>query len=97
MQSLKWFGPIIVGLLIAMLAVSIAILVFTIQLIESSTLLRSESTSEYIVVNTATGPVRGRKQFTLYDDKPFYSFRGIPYAKPPIGSLRFKVRKVYNL
>lgn len=25
--------------------------------------------------------------------KQFYSFQGIPYAKPPVANLRFKVRK----
>lgn len=28
----------------------------------------------------------------LPNEKPFYSFQGIPYAEPPIGPLRFAVK-----
>ncbi|KAK5647711.1 hypothetical protein RI129_002603 [Pyrocoelia pectoralis] len=35
------------------------------------------------------GKIRGKMERD-YCDKKYYSFRGIPYAKPPIGSLRFK-------
>lgn len=30
----------------------------------------------------------------LPNDKPFYAFKGIPYAQPPIGQLRFAVRLI---
>lgn len=43
-----------------------------------------------IIVGTTKGPVKGiRKTSILGTD--FYRFRGIPYAKAPIGELRFKV------
>lgn len=48
---------------------------------------------EFKIVETTSGLVRGRKFTTLFANKEFYSFRGIPYAEPPIGELRFKVSK----
>ncbi|XP_067638338.1 esterase B1-like [Eurosta solidaginis] len=47
------------------------------------------STNETAVVDTEYGQVKGLKRKTLYD-VPYYSFEGIPYAKPPVGELRFK-------
>lgn len=45
-----------------------------------------------VVVLTKSGWVRGRKRRTIDDDDiQFVSFHGIPYGKPPIGELRFKV------
>lgn len=38
------------------------------------------------------GELRG-KICKDYNGRTFYSFQGIPYAKPPVGDLRFKVSK----
>lgn len=46
---------------------------------------------QYKTVGTNSGEVRGFVDHTIWYKKPFYSFRGIPYAKPPIGERRFKV------
>lgn len=46
------------------------------------------SQSESDVINTSTGPVRGK--VIAHDDEPVYQFLGIPYAKPPVEKLRFK-------
>lgn len=43
------------------------------------------------IVKTKNGDVRGNYATTLLDQRKFLSFRGIPYAKPPIGPLRFRV------
>lgn len=42
------------------------------------------------IVETTFGVVKGK---TIYSRSgmPFYAFQGIPYAKPPVGNLRFKV------
>ena len=40
------------------------------------------------VVNTLSGPVRGKK--VTQDDHHHFEFLGIPYAEPPLGKLRFK-------
>lgn len=44
------------------------------------------------LVRTKTGPVRGERRIgTLFESaRPYYAFRGIPYADPPIGLNRFK-------
>ena len=40
------------------------------------------------VVNTHSGPVRGKK--VTKGDHHHFEFLGIPYAEPPLGKLRFK-------
>lgn len=42
-------------------------------------------------VNTKQGLLKGAMTKTLNGTK-YYEFLEIPYAKPPIGNLRFKVR-----
>lgn len=46
---------------------------------------------EYKIINTGSGAVRGNSNITLFDEKPYYAFRGIPYAEDPLEKLRFKV------
>lgn len=36
-----------------------------------------------------SGKIRGRTEISLNKNVTFYSFQQIPYAKPPIGKLRF--------
>uniref|UniRef100_A0A1A9V9U5 carboxylesterase n=1 Tax=Glossina austeni TaxID=7395 RepID=A0A1A9V9U5_GLOAU len=47
------------------------------------------TTRDYEIINTLYGRVKGVKRVTVYD-KFYYAFEGIPYAKPPIGELRFR-------
>lgn len=58
---------------------------------------RSGSFNNYKIVETTNGKIRGILNTTLLNAIPFYSFRGVPYAKPPIGDLRFKVHKYTRL
>lgn len=46
-------------------------------------------TNEYVILNVNNGPIRGVRRKTIWNDL-FYSFEKIPFAKPPIGDLRFK-------
>lgn len=63
------------------------LLLFILSLVRAD----SESSSSSIVVHTDNGDVRGNTEVTLLHYRKFYAFRGIPYAQPPIGELRFKV------
>lgn len=47
--------------------------------------------AEYKVVETKNGKVRGVRGTTLIKQVDYFSFKGIPYAKSPIGELRLKV------
>lgn len=44
------------------------------------------------VVQISKGAIRGQI-LKSRDGRDFYSFTGIPYAKPPIDDLRFKVNQ----
>lgn len=43
------------------------------------------------VVKTSYGSLKGLERVSKYDGTKYLSFQGIPYAKPPVGDLRFKV------
>lgn len=43
-----------------------------------------------VIVRIKTGKVKGYKITSSYHYE-YYNFVGIPYAKPPVGELRFKV------
>lgn len=53
--------------------------------------VNADSFDKYKVVETTNGKIRGTLNTTFLNGIPFYSFKGIPYAKPPIGVLRFRV------
>ncbi|XP_030558837.1 esterase B1-like [Drosophila novamexicana] len=48
------------------------------------------ATSHTVIVTTKFGRVRGLQRKTIYDEELYYAFEGIPYAKPPLGELRFR-------
>ena len=57
--------------------------------------LKFEANEEFLTVPTHYGKVKGFREFSS-KEKPFYSFLGIPFAKPPVDDLRFKVTLVDN-
>ncbi|XP_023292060.2 esterase B1 [Lucilia cuprina] len=47
------------------------------------------NTGATVVVNTSKGQVKGAKRMSVWGNS-YYTFEGIPFAKPPLGELRFK-------
>ncbi|ALC41152.1 alpha-Est1 [Drosophila busckii] len=48
------------------------------------------STGRTTLLDASCGNVKGVERKTIYDAESYYSFEGIPYAKPPLGELRFR-------
>lgn len=46
--------------------------------------------NEFITIDTPSGGIEGIKGIFEQTGTTLYEFRGIPYAKPPLGQLRFK-------
>jgi len=46
--------------------------------------------NECPTVNTTLGALRGLTSFSR-DGREYFEYRGIPFAKPPVGDLRFEV------
>ena len=53
--------------------------------------------SDNKIIQTQGGKVRGSKELTALENKEYYAFKGIPFAEPPIGNLRFKVYNFFFL
>ena len=56
-------------------------------------LVYSESLDPLVTI-PALGRVRGSRM-SSFNQREFLAFRGIPYAQPPVGELRFKVGLLY--
>ncbi|KAL0869743.1 hypothetical protein ABMA27_005972 [Loxostege sticticalis] len=56
-------------------------------------LIESFTCEENVEVKIKQGLVSGKLEKTFLTGKPYYSFKGIPYAEPPVGELRFKPPK----
>lgn len=56
--------------------------------------MRCENEEEELVVQVKQGLIKG-KYWKTWRNKTFVGFTSIPYAKPPIGDLRFKVDIIY--
>lgn len=39
--------------------------------------------------------IRGQTQQTLFENRTYFDFKGVPYAEAPIGDLRFKVSYIH--
>lgn len=65
---------------------------YQIYLLISSLLIKHTLCQDFIQISTNYGDVIGKiHNDSKYSDDKFYSFKGIPYAKPPVDDLLFKV------
>lgn len=46
---------------------------------------------KFTIIETNNGAIRGLQLTTLFNNRTYHSFKGVPYAKPPVGELRFQV------
>lgn len=69
-------------------AVAAVVLLFCIVIVQSEA-----QVEDYPIANTTNGLVQGRLHYTLFYRNPYYAYKGIPFGKPPVGELRFKVKQ----
>jgi len=50
-----------------------------------------------MTVTLEQGTLQGQHYKTRLSNKSYVSFLGIPYAKPPIKDLRFKVSNIFQI
>lgn len=60
------------------------------KLVYAGIILFLSSASCKVEVKITKGILNGRI-LKSRNERPYYSFTGIPYAKPPVGELRFEV------
>ncbi|KAG4072167.1 hypothetical protein HA402_015666 [Bradysia odoriphaga] len=65
-------------------------LTFLLLLLTLLTFAVTTMNCDNLLVKTDSGYVRGVMLRTLLKDTEYIAYRGIPYAKPPVGDLRFK-------
>jgi len=87
--SRRKYYVIVIGTIVVILAVVIFLIVF---LSKRSTKDATKDNIYSLPVSTNCGPVIGIK-VKASNNKEVYTFKGIPYAEPPIGSLRWKAPK----
>lgn len=66
-------------------------LLFAIQLVDANRDQQNNEGEFVTVTLSGCHRIRGRTQQTIYANRTFVAFKGIPYAEPPVGQLRFKV------
>jgi cholinesterase len=54
------------------------------------------SFNSFVIVDTEYGPVKGITKGSCLGAQ-YVNFQGIPYMRPPVGKLRFKVEFVFKI
>ena len=73
------------------MGLKLTILIAIVAIVVGNYFLKRETVGEPSpIVDTRYGKLEGVTS-TSRDGRTFYEYLGIPYAKPPVGSLRFEV------
>ena len=59
-------------------------------------LVASALATEAPVLRVQQGSLKGKILTSIASKREYFAFLGIPYAKPPVGDLKFKVISLYN-
>lgn len=78
----------------ALADISVISVLYTVLVLLNSAYKNDTQLAIYTTIETENGAVRGKLDRTFLQNMPYYAFKGIPYAKPPIRELRFKVLKL---
>ncbi|GJQ72194.1 hypothetical protein Trydic_g3285 [Trypoxylus dichotomus] len=73
----------------ANMLISYLLFVYIVIFSEALTFLKKEELKPNLQVHLEDGIIQGKKMYTEEKQLPYYAYLGIPYAKPPIGNLRF--------
>lgn len=76
---------------------SLLVVVLVIPIVNSLWSYVQQYAETVTVQTTMAGSFRGRQAFTMFDQRRYYAFKGLPYAEPPLGALRFKVKYFVGL
>lgn len=71
-------------------------LLYTVLLLLSNDAPNRSQPKKYLTVTTRNGAIRGKLEKSFLQQSPYYAFKGIPFAKPPTGELRFKVKFIFE-
>ena len=72
------------------LSMSLFLFQFNCSYVKFKTRQKRLRSDEKVIVDTTYGKIKGVKWRSIYGPTTYYSFEGIPFAKPPVGELRFK-------
>lgn len=80
------------------LSIIISIVIVIMMVVVSSTAADGDGGNGGVIeVNTRSGPVRGYLRRSLFGEREYFAFKGVPYAEPPVDELRFKVTFLINV
>ncbi|XP_049817789.1 juvenile hormone esterase isoform X2 [Aethina tumida] len=73
----------------------ITVVVFCFSAVSSLNFIHQSKINPDLLVETSNGVLQGKTNY-LRDNRKYYSYEGIPFAKPPLNELRFRAPKPFG-